>query len=159
MGWSCPAVWFGCTVVDYTNWDYFVLLGTEGAAVQQGEGRGRELLIHCSCLNNPITSSSPFLPKGPLSISRPAMGSLLLFSCPLRLWQQQKRVLGLVVWFFFSHQCPPPGPAESKPTTHSKHRAPALQLPLPPVYCHVQGDFGGEQKGIWRAHLSKTSWD
>lgn len=100
MGWSCPAVWFSCTVVDYTNWDYFVLLGTEGAAVQQGEGRGRELLIHCSCLNNPITSSSPFLPKGPLSISRPAMGSLLLFSCPLRLWQQQKRVLGLVGFFF-----------------------------------------------------------
>lgn len=67
--------------------------------MQQGEGRGRELLIHCSCSNNPITSSSPFLPKGPLSISRPAMGSvLLLFSCPLRLWQRQKCVLGL----FFS---------------------------------------------------------
>jgi len=39
----------------------------EGAAVQHREGRERELLIHCSCSNNPITSFSPSLPKVPLS--------------------------------------------------------------------------------------------
>lgn len=125
---------------------------------------GEELLIHCSCSNNPITSSSPFLPKTPLSTSRPAWApACFCFPAPWGCDNIRSMFLGHC---FNSGQGPPF--AVSKPTPQSTH--PALQLHLTRVswaqiqwlnagcvYGHVQGGFAGES--YLGADLSKSSWD